>query len=96
MFNYETNARLDSVIELLKKLLQTGLANQEKLMADLTALTAAVAANTTAVNSAVAALTADGSEPAALAALTAQLTANNTALTNAVTPPVAAVPPVAT
>ena len=57
-------------------------------MSALTDLAAATAANTTAVNAAVAALAADatGSDSAAIEAAVTQLTTNNNALTAAVAP----------
>ena len=58
------------------------------IMSALTDLAAATAANTTAVNAAVAALAADatGSDSAAIEAAVTQLTTNNNALTAAVAP----------
>lgn len=63
-----------------------------ELVANTEALTAAVAANTTAVNAAVTDIT-DQDTQAAVDAATTQVEANTTALDNAVTPP-APVPPV--
>lgn len=63
-----------------------------ELMSALDDLAAAVAANTTATNNAVAAL-GTANDTTAIEAAVAQLDANNTALTNAVTPPAAPEPP---
>lgn len=69
--------------EILEKLLE----NQEKIMADLTALTAAVAENTTAVAAVQTEVQnlQSGSDQAAVDSLTSQVQTNNTAL-NALVP----------
>src|SRR5271170_2375962 len=74
MFHHDQRAQLVSQI----------LRNQEKLMADLTALTTAVTDNTTAVDAAVAALEAPATDQATVDTLTAAVTASVTALNTAV------------
>jgi hypothetical protein len=93
-------ARLESLERKLDQLLSLVQHTETTIMADLTALTAQVAQNTTVEASAVtliqglaAQLTAAGTDPAALAALTTQLNSSATALGAAIAANTPAAPP---
>jgi hypothetical protein len=91
-FTHHHFIHLDPALERwLSRVLSTLIKNEEKIMADLTQLSADVAADTDAVSAASTLLTnltqaikAAGTDPVALKALTDKLEANNAALSSAI------------